>query len=232
MQSTTTGRLHGIVLSCSSMRERRLTAIDRVITQADQALRTVFGEPVGSDRENPAQQQRDGDLSSTDKATSLCLMRVNHAGEVCAQALYQGQALTAKQEATRIQMKQAATEENDHLAWCRQRIRELGGHTSLLNPVWYTGSIALGAASGVIGDKWSLGFLAETEHQVVKHLEGHLQRLPASDNKSRAILEQMKEDEARHKATALKAGGAELPTAVKKLMTLASRIMTYTAYRI
>jgi ubiquinone biosynthesis monooxygenase Coq7 len=214
------------------MRARKLTPIDRLINQADQALQTVFGEPVGSDRENPSQQQRDGKLSSTDKAKSLCLMRVNHAGEVCAQALYQGQALTARQETTRTQMKQAATEENDHLVWCRQRIRELGGHTSLLNPVWYTGSLALGAASGLVGDKWSLGFLAETEHQVVRHLDGHLQRLPADDNKSRAILEQMKEDEARHKATALSAGGTELPFVVRKLMTLASRVMTYTAYRI
>jgi len=232
VQSATAGRLDGIVLSCPYMKERRLTTIDRLITQADQALRTVFGEPVGSDRENPAQPQSDGELSSTDKAKSLCLMRVNHAGEVCAQALYQGQALTAKQEATRLQMKQAAIEENDHLVWCRQRIRELGGHTSLLNPLWYTGSLVLGAASGVIGDKWSLGFLAETEHQVVKHLAGHLERLPVNDNRSRAIIEQMKEDESRHKATALKAGGSELPTTVKKLMTLASRVMTYTAYRI
>ena len=214
------------------MIERRLTAIDKLITHADRALQTVFGEPVGSERDNPARQKSDGDLTSTDKARSLCLMRVNHAGEVCAQALYQGQALTAKQESTRIQMEQAAREENDHLVWCRQRIRELGGHTSLLNPVWYTGSLALGAASGVIGDKWSLGFLAETEHQVVKHLDGHLQRLPANDNRSRAILEQMKEDEAKHKATALNAGGAVLPAAISKLMTLASRIMTFTAYRI
>jgi len=214
------------------MIERRLTAIDKLIAHADQALQTVFGEPVGSERDNPARQKSDGDLTSTDKARSLCLMRVNHAGEVCAQALYQGQALTAKQESTRMQMEQAAREENDHLVWCRQRIRELGGHTSLLNPVWYTGSLALGAASGIIGDKWSLGFLAETEHQVVKHLDGHLQRLPANDNRSRAILEQMKEDEAKHKATALKAGGAALPAAVSKLMTLASRIMTFTAYRI
>jgi len=220
------------VLSLTTMTARKLTAIDRFITQVDQALQTVFGDPVGSDRENPAEQEKDGELSSTDKATSLCLMRVNHAGEVCAQALYQGQALTARQEATRAQMEQAATEENDHLAWCRQRIRELGGHTSLLNPVWYTGSLALGAASGVIGDKWSLGFLAETEHQVVRHLDGHLRRLPPNDNRSRAILEQMKTDEARHKATAITAGGAGLPNAVKKLMTLASRVMTSTAYRI
>ena len=159
-------------------------------------------------------------------------MRVNHAGEVCAQALYQGQALTARRKDTRVQMEQAATEENDHLAWCRNRIHELGGHTSLLNPLWYSGSLAIGAATGLLGDKWSLGFLAETEKQVVKHLQGHLQRLPAGDARSRAILEQMKTDEAQHRASALRAGGQELPEAVKKLMTLTSRVMTVTAYRI
>ena len=159
-------------------------------------------------------------------------MRVNHAGEVCAQALYQGQALTARQHETRQQMKQAAIEENDHLAWCRQRLRELGGHTSLLNPLWYTGSLAMGAASGLLGDKWSLGFLAETENQVVKHIEGHLQQLPADDGKSHAILEQMKTDEAQHKANALNAGGSPLPDPVKKMMTLVSRVMTSTASRI
>ena len=159
-------------------------------------------------------------------------MRVNHAGEVCAQALYQGQALTARRDETRQQMEQAAEEENDHLVWCRHRIHELGGHTSLLNPLWYTGSLALGAFSGLLGDKWSLGFLAETEHQVVSHLEGHLQRLPEGDEKSRAILEQMKVDEGEHRATALNAGGSELPESVKKLMSLASKVMTTTAYRI
>jgi len=219
----------GIVVNCPAMAVRKLTTIDRIIVQADQALQTVFGEPRGSGRENPSQHAAAGRLSATDKAQSLCLMRVNHAGEVCAQALYQGQALTAKLAETRQQMQQAAEEENDHLLWCRQRIGELGGHTSLLNPVWYTGSLAIGAASGLIGDKWSLGFLAETEHQVVEHLDGHLRRVPAGDNKSRAILEQMKEDEGKHKATALKAGGAELPAAVKKLMALTSRIMTFTA---
>jgi len=220
------------MISSIPMKERKLTAIDKLISQTDQALQTVFSEPIGSGRDNPAQQEHDGEMSSTEKAKSLCLMRVNHAGEVCAQALYQGQAITAKQEATRMQMKQAAREENDHLVWCRQRIRELGGHTSLLNPVWYTGSLALGAASGIIGDKWSLGFLAETEHQVVKHLAGHLQRLPVNDNRSRAILEQMKADEAKHKATALTAGGGVLPKPVRKLMTLASRVMTSITYRI
>ncbi|NOR40274.1 MAG: 2-polyprenyl-3-methyl-6-methoxy-1,4-benzoquinone monooxygenase [Gammaproteobacteria bacterium] len=214
------------------MKGRQQTFLDQCIANADQALRTVFGEPVGSGRDNPAQPETDSELSATGKAESICLMRVNHAGEVCAQALYQGQALTAHRNATRSQMKQAADEENDHLAWCRQRIDELGGHTSLLNPLWYTGSLAMGAATGLLGDKWSLGFLAETESQVVKHLEGHLQRLPEGDNKSHAILKQMKTDEAKHRATAIRSGGTELPEPVRKIMALMSRVMTKTAYRI
>jgi len=214
------------------MKGRKQTFLDQCIANADQALRTVFGEPVGSGRANPAQPETDSKLSATDKADSICLMRVNHAGEVCAQALYQGQALTAHRNDTRSQMKQAAEEENDHLAWCRQRIDELGGHTSLLNPLWYTGSLAMGAATGLLGDKWSLGFLAETESQVVKHLEGHLQRLPEGDNKSHAILEQMKTDEAKHRATAIRAGGSELPEPARKMMALMSKVMTKTAYRI
>jgi ubiquinone biosynthesis monooxygenase Coq7 len=214
------------------MPERQLTFFDRCILQADQALRTIFAEPIGSGRANPSQSGMDGTLSATEKAESICLMRINHAGEVCAQALYQGQALTARNADVRKQMETAAIEENDHLAWCRQRIEELGGHTSLLNPVWYGGSLLIGAATGLLGDKWSLGFLAETEHQVVNHLEGHLKRLPGGDNRSRAILRQMQEDEAQHKATAEHAGGRELPATVKKLMGLTSRIMTSTAYRI
>ena len=214
------------------MPERNQTFIDQCIAHTDQALRTMFGEPIGSGRENPARPASDNTLSALGKAESIRLMRVNHAGEVCAQALYQGQALTAHKKKTRTQMTQAAVEENDHLAWCRQRIHELGGHTSLLNPVWYTGSLAIGAASGLLGDKWSLGFLAETEKQVVKHLEGHLQRLPEDDSKSHAILEQMKTDEAKHQATAIKAGGTALPKPVKKMMALMSKIMTTTAYRI
>ncbi len=214
------------------MPERKQTFIDQCIAHTDQALRTMFGEPIGSGRKNPARPASDNELSAVDKANSINLMRVNHAGEVCAQALYQGQALTARNRDTRSQMTQAATEENDHLVWCRQRIHELGGHTSLLNPLWYTGSLAIGAASGLLGDKWSLGFLAETEKQVVKHLEGHLHRLPDDDSKSHAILAQMKTDEAKHQATAVKAGGAELPVPVKKMMGLMSKIMTSTAYRI
>jgi ubiquinone biosynthesis monooxygenase Coq7 len=214
------------------MNQRNLTFFDRCILQADQALRTMFAEPAGSGRENPARAGQDDALSATDKAESISLMRVNHAGEVCAQALYQGQALTARRNEVREQMETAAIEENDHLAWCRQRLDELGGHTSLLNPLWYGGSLMIGAATGLLGDKWSLGFLAETERQVVNHLEGHLQRLPEGDRRSRAILLQMQTDEAKHKTTAQHAGGRELPAAVKSLMGLTSRIMTRTAYRI
>lgn len=214
------------------MMQRKHTFLDGIILQADQGLRTVFGEPTGSGRNNPAESVTDGELSVTERAASLCLMRVNHAGEVCAQALYQGQALTANRPETRTRMKQAAEEENDHLAWCRQRVRELGGHTSLLNPLWYTGSLAIGAFSGLLGDKWSLGFLAETEQQVVNHLDGHLRRMSQQDSKSRAIIRQMKTDEAKHRNTAVSAGGKKLPEPVKKLMTLASRVMTVTAYRI
>ena len=192
----------------------------------------MFGEPIGSGRSNPANPAENAELTSLEKAKSIGMMRVNHAGEVCAQALYMGQALTARHQETRERMKQASDEENDHLAWCRQRLEELGGHTSLLNPLWYAGSFTLGAASGIIGDKWSLGFLAETEHQVVKHLEGHLQTLPADDARSRLILEQMKQDEARHEDMAIGAGGAELPEPARKLMELASKVMTTTAYRI
>jgi ubiquinone biosynthesis monooxygenase Coq7 len=214
------------------MNGRKKSLADDCIEQVDQAVRTMFGKPIGSGRENPAQTLQDAELSATEKAESLCLMRVNHAGEVCAQALYQGQALTARRKDVREQMEQAATEENDHLAWCRQRIDELGGHTSLLNPFWYSGSLAIGAITGLLGDKWSLGFLAETEDQVVRHIDGHLQRLPGGDKKSHAILQQMRADEARHKATALHSGGSELPEPVKRLMTLLSRVMTTTTYRL
>ncbi len=206
--------------------------IDRCIGRFDSALRTVFGKPVGTGRGSPAVSEDETPLSATDQAESINLMRVNHAGEVCAQALYQGQALVARRKDIRDKMNTASNEESDHLAWCQQRIEELGGHTSYLNPVWYAGSFVIGAATGLLGDKWSLGFLAETEAQVVKHLEGHLERLPADDTKSHAILEQMREDEAKHGTTATDAGGAELPEPVKRLMALASKIMTTTAYRI
>jgi len=214
------------------MNARRHTLFDRLVLEADLALRTVFGTPNGTGRENPSSTADSAALSSTEKSESLCLMRVDHAGEVCAQALYQGQSLTARKPETRNRLRRAALEENDHLAWCRRRIHELGGSTSLLNPLWYTGSLAIGAASGLLGDAWSLGFLAETETQVVKHLDDHLHRLPAGDHRSRAILEQMKMDEAEHRDNARQAGGKALPEPVKRLMALSSKVMTTTAYRI
>ena len=157
-------------------------------------------------------------------------MRVNHSGEVCAQALYQGQALTAREPSARRALEQAAAEETEHLAWTERRIAALGGSKSVLNPLFYAGSFVIGAASGLLGDKWNLGFLAETERQVAHHLEGHLQRLPAEDRKSRAILEQMRDDEARHATSASNHGGAELPEPVKAAMKVSSKVMTETAY--
>ena len=157
-------------------------------------------------------------------------MRINHCGEVCAQALYNGQALTTKNPQTAQALQQASKEETEHLAWCEKRIHALGGHTSLLNPLWYAGSFTLGAIAGAIGDKWNLGFLAETEHQVGAHLDKHLHELPANDEKSRAILEQMKTDEAQHADTAISLGGAELPAPIKSAMKQMSKVMTSTTY--
>lgn len=212
------------------MTTRDYTSFDRLLMQLDKAVRTVFGSPSVTERPNPADAQPDTELSADERHLVTGLMRVNHAGEVSAQALYQGQALTAKLAEVRGRMDQAAMEENDHLAWCQQRLTELGSHTSVLNPLWYAGSFAIGALAGLAGDKWSLGFVVETEKQVVHHLEGHLERLPAQDHKSRAILEQMKDDEAHHATTALQAGSAELPLPVKQLMRLTSKVMTNTAY--
>jgi len=160
------------------------------------------------------------------------LMRVNHAGEIAAQGLYQGQAATARLTTVRASMEKAAEEENDHLAWCQERLAELGSRPSILNPIWYAGAFAIGATAGLIGDRWSLGFVAETERQVVRHLEDHLARLPRGDARSKAILEQMKIDEQRHGATAEQAGGAQLPAPVRQLMGAVSRIMTRGAYRV
>lgn len=208
--------------------------------QLETGVRTVFGGVTPTGRVNPAElvsAEPDNDaitqpLTDAERQLAGRLMRINHAGEVAAQGLYQGQALTAKLPLVREQMEQAASEENDHLNWCRQRAGELGTHTSLLDPAWYLGSVAIGAVAGLAGDKWSLGFVAETERQVVKHLEGHLAQLPQHDAKSRAILEQMRIDEGQHATTATSAGGIELPTPVKKIMGLMSKVMTKTAYRI
>ena len=209
---------------------RHISPLDQFITQADHALRTVLGKPKITERSNPAIHTDDTDLTDEERKHSAGLMRVNHSGEVSAQALYQGQALTARLEDVRTSMERAAMEENDHLAWTQQRLEELNSRKSLLNPIWYAGSFAIGAFAGAIGDKWSLGFVAETEHQVVKHLDEHLNKLPPHDERSKAILRQMKEDEAHHATIALEGGGAELPWPVKKLMAAMSKVMTTTAY--
>lgn len=209
---------------------RDLSIFDQALISIDHGIRTVFGTPATSERADPAAHLPEADLTEEERRTAARLMRVNHAGEVSAQALYQGQALTARLPEVRDKMERAALEENDHLAWCERRTKELGSHTSLLNPLWYAGSLAIGALAGRIGDKWSLGFIVETEHQVVRHLEDHLGRLPPSDERSRAILSQMKVDEAHHATTAFEAGAAPLPDPVKRLMTLTSRLMTTTAY--
>lgn len=211
---------------------RKFTLIDQFLAEVDQSLRTVYGRPPVTERADPAAGiPEKADMTDSERELAARLMRINHAGEVSAQGLYQGQALTAKREDIREQMHRAAMEENDHLAWTEKRIDELGGHTSLLNPFWYWGSFSIGALAGAIGDKWSLGFVTETEHQVVRHLNEHLEQLPADDHKSRAVLEQMREDEAHHATVALEAGGAELPLPVRKLlMPLMSKVMTKTAY--
>lgn len=209
---------------------RNYSPIDKLFLNLDTGLRTVFGQPVLTERPNPAEHLPEAELNEAERALAGRLMRINHAGEVSAQGLYQGQALTARLPDVRDKMERAALEENDHLEWCERRAREMGTHVSYLNPLWYAGSLAIGAIAGAAGDKWSLGFVVETEHQVVKHLDEHLAQLPEHDQKSRAILEQMKEDEAHHATLALHAGGAPLPEPVKKLMGLVSKVMTRTAY--
>ena len=211
---------------------RNFTPIDNLMMQVDTGLRTLFGKPSITERANPEDVIEEGELTTTEKDLAGRLMRINHSGEVAAQGLYQGQALTAKLPEVRAKMERAAQEENDHLDWCEQRINELGTHTSYLNPLWYVGSVAIGATAGLAGDKWSLGFVAETEHQVVRHLTSHLDQISENDHKSRAILEQMKVDEGEHATVALNAGGAELPSPVKKFMSLTSKIMTKTVYRL
>ena len=203
--------------------------IDRFIVGFDKGLRTLFA-PAQTLRPVPGEAIPDASLDESQRQRSASLMRVNHSGEVCAQALYQGQALTARDTAAKQALEQAAQEETEHLAWTERRIAELGGSKSVLNPLFYAGSFAIGAMSGLLGDKWNLGFLAETERQVVRHLEGHLERLPAEDQKSRAIVEQMREDEARHATSALNHGAAELPAPVKAAMKASSKMMTETAY--
>jgi ubiquinone biosynthesis monooxygenase Coq7 len=210
----------------------RLSAIDHFLVQADQALRTLAGSAPQPKRVSPARETAEGELSEQEKRHAAGLMRVNHSGEVCAQALYQGQALTAKLPEVGQQMAEAADEEIDHLAWCEERINQLDGKTSLLNPLWYAASFGIGAGAGLISDKLSLGFVAATEDQVCNHLQEHLDRLPAKDSKSRAVVEQMLIDEKHHAESALDAGGYPFPSPVKKLMTVVSSAMTASSYRL
>jgi ubiquinone biosynthesis monooxygenase Coq7 len=204
--------------------------IDNLLIAADEALRTLSGvaHPARKAPGEPTEKR----LDDADRRSAGALMRVNHAGEICAQALYSGQALVARDERVRSALQAAGAEERDHLAWCRERLDELGDRPSYLGPFWYAGSFALGVASGLAGDRWSLGFLAETEAQVERHLDGHLERLPREDSRSRAILEQMRDDENRHGQTGRALGAAELPLPVKWAMRAFSKVMTRTAYRI
>jgi len=203
--------------------------VDSLIIHFDRALRTLCARAT-SVRPRPGGDLQEPALDEHDKRAAAALMRVNHAGEVCAQALYHGQAMTARNQEVRRALEHAAAQETEHLAWTEQRIDELGGRISLLNPLLYAGSFAIGAVSGLLGDKWNLGFLAETEKQVEGHLDDHLGRLPDDDHKSRAIVAQMKLDEVEHAHTALAHGGAELPAPARQAMRAASRLMTGSTY--
>ncbi len=206
--------------------------LDTLIIECDKALKTLSNPSKETGRTIPGSDLSEVEMTRAEQAQSIALMRVNHSGEVSAQALYQGQALTAKLPDVRRAMQQAAEEETEHLVWCQQRITHFGGHTSILNPLWYVGSFTLGAIAGKVGDKWSLGFVVETERQVVKHLEEHLAKISEKDVKSRAVLEQMKQDELHHGTLAQEAGGAELPAPIKLVMSFVSKIMTQSSYRI
>ena len=205
--------------------------VDRAILEFDRALRSIAGRQA-AERPSPAAGVAEGELDAATREHSAALMRVNHVGEVCAQALYQGQALTARDEHTRASLEEAAREEADHLAWSAERIRELGGRPSLLNPLWYAGSLALGIGAGLLGDRWNLAFLAETERQVEAHLAGHLERLAPGDARTRAIVAVMRADEARHRDTAISLGAAQLPPPAKLAMRVMAKAMTAVASRL
>lgn len=212
--------------------QRRYTAVDEFVIKLDCLLTILLEKPGQTGRPYPADGIEDVPLSSSDRCRSEGLMRVNHAGEVSAQALYKAQAMTARNEEVRETMWRSANEEIDHLTWCRNRLEELDGHTSYLGPFWFMGSFAIGVTAGIVGDRWNLGFVLETENQVIEHIEDHLQHLPEQDKRSRAILEQMKDDEAHHATVAVSSGAAVLPQPAKRFMRFMSRVMTTTAYRI
>lgn len=203
--------------------------IDQLIVAFDQSLRTLVAPPQAM-RTRPGSELPEADLNRADRRLSGALMRVNHCGEICAQALYQGQALASKDESLKAALQGAAREEEDHLAWCASRIEELGARTSVLNPLWYAGSLALGYAAGKAGDGWNLGFLKETEKQVEGHLQSHLGRLSVADAKTRALVQAMQRDEAEHARTAERLGARELPRPLKSAMTAASKVMTGVSY--
>jgi len=211
-----------------AMEARQLTPLDRLLAHADHALRTLAAEPHPG-RPSPAQGAPPAALSDAERREVGQLMRINHAGEVAAQALYMGQALVARDAATRARLERAVAEEGDHLAWCAQRLEQLDARTSLLAPVWYAGSFTIGALAGLAGDRWSLGFVVETERQVEAHLDGHLDALPAADQATRAVIVQMKADEVRHADDARAAGGADLPPPVRGLMRAVAQVMIRTA---
>ena len=210
--------------------DRRYLTPDRLIMGFDRGLRAVLGRASGTGRESPANGVAPADLDDTARRRSAALMRVNHAGEIAAQALYHGQGFTARSEELRQSLEAAAEEEGDHLEWCRQRLDELEGRTSRLDPLWYGGSWCIGAVAGLAGDRWSLGFLVETERQVIEHLDSHLAALPEDDNQSRAVLAQMRIDEGEHATRAAKAGGRALPAPLRRLMRATAKLMTRGAY--
>lgn len=206
-------------------------SVDRVILEVDRVLRTLLA-PARSRRPMPGAELPDAALDQEQRRHVIGLMRVNHCGEICAQALYQGQALTSRAPGLRDALRRAADEETEHLAWTAQRITELGGQASVFNPIWYAGALTIGVLAGAVGDRWNLGFLAETERQVEAHLGGHLSSLPESDGRSLAIVKQMRLDEIQHAETAIRLGAAELPRVVKRGMQISARVMTGVAYRL
>ncbi len=212
--------------------DRNYSKIDRLIASLDEALRVSTTQAPEPQRENPAGDIAPADLDESERRHVAGLMRINHTGEICAQALYAGQAATARNDATRDAMQQAADEEIDHLSWCQDRLNELDSRPSILNPFWYVGSFAIGAVAGIAGDDWSLGFVRETENQVEAHLDDHLEKLPENDARSQAILDQMKTDEAKHADMALEAGARELPPPIRRAMAVTAGIMKVLVYRV
>ncbi|VVC74749.1 2-nonaprenyl-3-methyl-6-methoxy-1,4-benzoquinol hydroxylase [Aquicella siphonis] len=210
--------------------QRYYSFLDRLCLGFDQAVRALTDTVKTTGADYPGKELPEPSLSDNERRHAAALMRINHAGEICAQALYHGQGVVSRSQEVQEKMHLAATEEGDHLAWCKQRLDELGSHPSYLNPVWYLGSFCIGMTAGMVGDKWSLGFVAETERQVIRHLEGHLNALPSKDQRSYVILQQMEADEARHRDEAVALGARDLPGPVRHIMALTSKIMVKTAF--